>query len=188
FLSALMGALHDPTHFESFLYKRFVELQEDPLTLEKTIDEAFLLFRDQKTARKAVLNVVNEMLPAGTQGRSRKITTDDFATFLNTIEKLKPASMSLLKLGSEYSNQDTVSILDFVEPQYPEAVRVLRKHVNTLDFLLSADSPLSGLTRTVTRAQRLAEAIAGAEWQLTPSYAHQKAAEARRFVQKQSEK
>lgn len=188
FLSSLMGTLHDPSQFEEFVYKRLIGLQEDPVTLERQIEEARAFISNPHKARKLVLEAVNEMVPPGAQGRGKKITQTQFAAFVQMIEALKPACTAFVSLRYEFPRKDALSILEFIESQFSEAVYLMRKHHNTLDQFSGSQGPIAALKRQETRAQRLAEAIAGAEWQLTPSYSRQKASEARRFLKKQSGK
>jgi hypothetical protein len=182
FLSNLLGAFHDPKGLEDFLCDRISQGLETPSGIEHGIHEVEHLLRSPKSLRSILSAVVNEAIPAGQPGRSTKLTQNDYGNFLNQIEELIPSCQKIVNLKNEYPTKDWHIILDFVSEDCPQDVQRLSRALKVLEDSYSDERFLSQTKRLSTRARKLAEAVVGYEWNISPNYARQIGSIARRYL------
>lgn len=152
-------------------------LRRDPPTREQAQKlmnlDVPMVFRHalQKTAR---------MFPAK-RGRKPKIRKRDYPKIADWAEKLVPVCQKVLE-GLESKSRHTIAeILEFEKADHSEACTFLLHHLGRFEKLLEDQKLLNQVATIDARARLIADAMAGADYELSFRTSIQRAREGRRL-------
>lgn len=154
-----------------------VQFTENPPTQEEA--QAFLRFGGQTLWRKAMLGVADVF--KGEKGFERKIDQEDYSKLASLGDKLVPVLEKLLHELDSGTSHSLSQLLEFWQPDHPDACTFLLAYVGRLEMALKDERLLKRAKKPHTRARLLADALAGGEYDLTLRTSVERAREGRRL-------
>ena len=195
FARKVLGALEQDTGlWEAQLYEAFTKRERSPVVawiLERTIESK--LTKDEMRRLLACVNstVLRNSLKKLNQtftfcpGAKRKLPAAQYPRVLETAELLEPAILQLLNMPK--TSRTLSESLHYLQKDYPQACEFLSRYIVRLREALD-DTPLflRAKRSLASRSQVLAEALAGAEYELTFSTSRECVRRARLFAKESS--
>jgi hypothetical protein len=181
FVTKIAEYIYQPEAMEEFLYIRIKERTENPEDITKAITQIEELLSGPGAVRRFIKKVMAEVMPKARQGRPSEFNpTSDPDRFLALSSELNNVCDQFLSLQEQFPRKSNKEIIDFLQPENPKAVDLLRKREGYIALTMS-DPDFQLLKTQETKARRLADAVAGKElfdWSFT--YAVQRGGEFRR--------
>jgi hypothetical protein len=113
------------------------------------------------------------------RGAESKLSVREYSIAFETAELLRPAILQLLKIPK--TSRTLVDTLEYLQQDHPEACKFLLLHVHRLQQALNDPGLLRRAKKRIeARARVLADAMAGAEYQLSFSTSVEYVRQARR--------
>lgn len=156
--------------------------QHDPP--DRDFPEAFSRLADKRTWRGGILKLADEF--KGRAGFQSKITPDDYASLAQLGEELAPVILKLLNELESRTRHSVEELIIFWSKDYPKPCEFLLKHIERLNSAIEDQELLSRAKRLSTRARLIADATAGAEYNLSLRTSIERAREGRRQTQPRS--
>jgi hypothetical protein len=150
-----------PEEMEEFLYNRIKERVETADSINEAITQVEELMVGPGAARRFIQKAITETLPKARRGRPTEFNPlTDPDRFLVLSEKLNPVCDLFLQLQEQFPRKSSKEIVDFLKPEEPNAVDLMRKHERFISETMN-DFDFRILKTQKTRARRLADAVAG---------------------------
>ncbi len=158
---------------------------ENAAILERTAQNMPHYFSRPADFRRTALQAVKMLLPAGTSGRMRKLGETDFPKLAKFSDLLWPVMRQILDWRAKNSKRSLPEMLEFLAADHSDACKYLLSVLPEFEVVLK-NRKLLALTKTPPAQARIfADVMAGWAFQLKPSYAIEKAREARRRAKRQ---
>jgi hypothetical protein len=167
----------DLNRVEDILVKRIMAGKEDRNEIIEAINR---LKKRPGSYRRQLSSMLKDVLPGGTPGRGRKIDNSDLPRLADLSNLLLPAIKGYLRLRKEFPQSSTQLRLDFLVANFPEPVNYLAQHLEAFERLVEDKNVFRTAKTEKSRSRLIADAMAGCEFKMRPSYAHRKAKDARR--------
>jgi hypothetical protein len=170
----------DLPRIEEFLYRRILAGKENPDEMLKAMKGIKGLSETPGVYRRVFLGMAKDAIPPGKRGRRRKIEEKDLPVLGARSDDLIPAVLAFVAYRKQSTKRTTAEILEFLGADFPKQCEFLTAYQGQLDKLLQDQKFLRTAKTPRARVRMISDVIAGAEFDLKPSYAVRRAKEARR--------
>jgi hypothetical protein len=170
----------DPNRVEELLFRRIVAGKENPNEIIEATQKISRLTKFLGSYRRVFISLFKDAVPGGIPGRRKKVDEYDLPRLAALSDHLVPASKDFLMLSKHFPQRSAQESLDFLAAGFPEQVKYLAQHREAFERLLQDKKFLRTAKTDKSRLRLIADAMAGCEFGLKPSYAVRKAKEARR--------
>ncbi len=175
-LSAAMriGKTVNAQWWTDFLFR---EMKKDPKhaqDMRMAVFQALAILEKPHLLRRAITKLVKEKLPNAPEGGQRLIGADQLPDLLRRSDRWLPASKAIAGLTSGGTPISLREILGALKRRYPRECAVLERSPARVDAIL-AHRAVANVKSLDAKARRLADALAGAEFNLSPAYAVKRA-------------
>jgi hypothetical protein len=150
--------------------------RKDPPSFEQVLQLRHLNLR--ALGRKALLEVAERL--KGERGIPARIEPTEYPELAALGDRLTPACEKILQDVEATPNRSLTGIVEGCRTEYPEATTFLLRHFERLESALKDTELLNRAKKIDTRAGLLADAMAGAEYGVTPRTSIERARTGRR--------
>ena len=170
--TAQSGMRMDEGWWTAFIEKGIQSGQIDPVELRSAIFQAMALLEKPHRLRSILSRMIKNQFPALPPGRQHLIGPENYAKLREQAEKWLPISKVLVPLleADAHPAHGLRMALETLQSRFPAACALLRENLPRLETILQHKAILSAKTLD-GKARRLADALAGAEFGLSPAYA-----------------
>jgi hypothetical protein len=161
-------ALVDPSQLEEILYKGFLE---DGVSDAEVNEMQTQLTKASESPRKFFAEVIRSELPSGSPGRKKVLTPAVLTQMVDLANKLLPSLRAFMSTRTRTSKRSAKDVIEFLSLDFPETSDYLIEHAGTLEALVSNKRLMQSARSLEGKAKLLSYAMAGAEFDLKPSYA-----------------
>ncbi len=138
------------------------------------IFQALAILEKPHLLRRAITRLVKEKLPAAPEGGQRLIGVDQLPDLLRHSDRWLPVAKAIAGLTGDGTPISLAEILGVLKRRYPEECAVLGRSPARVEAIL-AHRAVANVKSLDAKARRLADALAGAEFNLSPAYAVKRA-------------
>ncbi len=185
-MSVVLQSRGNPAVLEDYFYGLIAEAEISA----KDLSDVSRAIRDQleepRSMRSLMQEAVKTLVPPQRTGRPAKLDRSGWPILLETSEQLRPFCVALARLQRCAKNRNLEDNLVYLKLDFPEPVEFLHKYLDQAKLVLSDCSFLEKAKSSRIKSSRLADALAGLQFQLAPKYAIQQASRARSAAKKQS--
>jgi hypothetical protein len=186
-LSVVLKKPIDMPQLQGLLERRFQSGNESPQELQQLFSAVTAFASKPHNIRALMMRILRETLPPGLPGRKRKVSPEQWPVMLARSEALQPTIRALSMARHAAPKRDLTECLQYIAKDYPSTTEFLLKHEARFRQLY-ADKKLLGQVATEDSGYRLlADAMAGAEFDLSPRYSIQICRTARRATGKRKQ-
>lgn len=183
-LSILLQRPLDVPQLEALLTHRFQTGVASPEESQELFSVVAAFARKPSNMRALIMRILRETLPPGLPGRKRKVSPEQWPVMLARSEELQLTIRALFQARHAAPKRDLTECLHYIAKDHPSATEFLLKHETRVRQVFS-DKKLLGQVATEASSYRLlADAMAGAEFNLSPRYSIQICRTARRATAK----
>jgi hypothetical protein len=169
-----MGRTADAQWWADFLFR---EIEKDPKNaqdMRMAIFQALAILEKPHLLRRAITKLVKERLPAAPEGGQRLIVADQLPDLLRRSDRWLPVAKAIAGLTGGDGPISLPEIIGVLKRRYPKECAVLERSPARVETIL-AHRAVAGVKSLDAKARRLADALAGAEFSLSPAYAVKRA-------------
>lgn len=117
-------------------------------------------------------------------GRKANVQQRDYPEIAKMGERLAPVCELVVREQARKTKRTVPQILDFLAIDYPEEVSFLLKHLPRFEAVLKNKNLAKRATKTESRARIMADAMAGADFNLRPRTSLERARTGRRMLKR----
>jgi predicted house-cleaning noncanonical NTP pyrophosphatase (MazG superfamily) len=179
----------DRDTWEQLLCEKFTLDQMTPDEARQGVQFLRRLFASRGLQRQIVTRALNESFPKsepGEPGRTPKIRNEEYEALAASSREIVAFVRHFEEFRATFPSRSLEELIEFLASDYLQEASLLAQHVSTVHKVLAA-TEFVALKTIAGRAQFLADAIAGDQYDLEPPYAHQVAEEGRRRMQRATE-
>ncbi len=178
---AQSGMRMDEGWWTAFIEKGFQAGQIDPVDLRSAIFQAMALLEKPHRLRGILSRMIKNQFPTLPPGRQHLIGPENYAKLCDQAEKWRPISRTLIPLleSDAHPAHSLRRALETLQSRFPTECALLRENLPRLETILRHKVILNVKTLD-GKARRLADALAGAEFGLSPAYAIKRVQAARK--------
>jgi hypothetical protein len=187
-IAEISSRAQNPDEVADLLMSRVEAGLENPEDLAKLPDGVRRFMERPYNMRQLLVTAVREMIPPNPPGRKRKINDADIPKLLRRADQLRPAIMALIQVTQASRKRPLSERIKYLEPEYPEACEYLLKYEKQLKIITDDKRLMSRAATHHSGVRLIADAIAGAEFDISPRYAIQRVQEARRAVRRRGKR
>jgi hypothetical protein len=165
-----IGKTMDAHWWADFLYR---EIKKDPKhaqDMRMAIFQALAILDKPHLLRRAMTKLVKEKLPAAPEGGQRLIGADQLPDLLRRSDRWLPIAKAVAGLTGGDGPNFLPEIIGVLKRRYPKECAVLAHSPARVEAIL-AHRAVASVKSLDAKARRLADALAGAEFNLSPAYA-----------------
>lgn len=167
--------------FEEHLFKRIVDGLESPDRLRSEIHFVLAMLTSPVRLHEVLNEATAEFLPPRGPGTPPLIPRGAEPILATRSATLLPAAERFLQLHQLFPAKKSEEIIDIMSSDYLQEASALAQRISTLRKTLE-DTEYVGLKTGSSRTQYVADALAGADFQISPTYAHQRAEQGRKLL------
>jgi hypothetical protein len=175
FTSAMrMGKTMDAHWWADILFR---EIKKDPKNaqdMRMAIFQALAILEKPHLLRRAITKLVKEKLPAAPEGGQRLIGAGQLPDLLQRSERWLPIAKAIAGLTGGGAAISLPEIIGVLKRRYPKECAILARSPARVEAIL-AHRAVASVESLDAKARRLADALAGAEFNLSPAYAVKRA-------------
>jgi hypothetical protein len=169
-----MGRTADAHWWADFLCR---EIKKDPKhaqDMRMAIFQALAILEKPHLLRRAITKLVKEKLPAAPEGGQRVIRAGQLPDLLRRSDRWLPVAKAIAGLAGGGTPISLAEIIGVLKRRYPKECAVLERSPARVEAIL-AHRAVASVKSLDAKARRLADALAGAEFNLSPAYAVKRA-------------
>ncbi|MGH9535717.1 MAG: hypothetical protein ACRD2E_12760 [Terriglobales bacterium] len=176
------GKRMDAQWWTEFLVREMEKGQVNAHEMRTAIFQALAIVEKPHRARQAIVRLIKEKLPGAPQGRQTLIGPDQFPVLLRRSDEWLSVSTAIVGLTMGLTSGGRLplrQLLDSLNRQFPKECARLRESPAVVEGILAHPAVSREVKTLDARARRLADALAGAMFGLSPAYAAKRAQAAR---------
>jgi hypothetical protein len=176
----------DKPHLSDFFYGLIVEGKARPDEIRKGINLCMQLLHMPQLQRQLIDQAMGDVYGPVEPGRAPKIPAEAIAALACQSATVLPATRLFIRMKQQFPSTSAIGLIEFLYTDYQREAVLLVQNVHVLDAAVQQKEFLQ-LKTDQAKAVFLADCIAGDIFDLSPSYAHQRAEEGRRLLERQSQ-
>lgn len=181
------GKRMDAHWWAEFLAREMEKGRVNAHEMRAAIYQALEMLEKPHRARQAMMRLVREKMPGAPQGRQRLIGPEQSPELLRRSDEWLPVAQAIVGLTGA-GRLPLRRLLNTLKRQFPRECTRLQESPAVVEGILAHPAITNGVKTLDAKARRLADALAGATFGLSPAYAVKRAQAARAQLKAQRAK
>ena len=168
------GKTTDSQWWADFLFREFKTDPRNAQEMRMAIFQALAILEKPHLLRRAITRLIREKLPVAPEGGQRLIGTGQLPDLLRRSDRWLPIAKAIAGLTGGGAAISLPEIIGVLKRRHPKECAVLARSPARVEAIL-AHRAVANVKSLDAKARRLADALAGAEFNLSPAYAVKRA-------------